>query len=80
MTNHRTALVGMRNLIAQRAAYIDGWLACRADGGADADGDGFDYCRECDDDDATAHPGATELCNGLDDDCDGRIDDGITCP
>lgn len=25
-------------------------------------------------------PGATEICNGLDDDCDGRIDEGADCP
>jgi CotH kinase protein/Putative metal-binding motif len=80
MTNHRSALVGMRSLIAQRATFIDGWLACRDHGGTDADGDGFDFCQECDDSDATAFPGATEVCNGLDDDCDGRIDDGVTCP
>ena len=34
---------------------------------------------DCDDSAVTIHPGATELCNGKDDDCSGQIDDGATC-
>jgi hypothetical protein len=30
---------------------------------------------DCDDLDGAVYPGATELCNGIDDDCDGDIDD-----
>lgn len=32
---------------------------------------------DCDDTDAAVHPGAAELCNGLDDDCDGVVDEGF---
>ena len=41
----------------------------------DSDGDGFGACEECDDGNASVTPGAIEVCNGLDDDCSGDIDD-----
>jgi len=55
-----------------------------ADGYGDA-GDTMDACElpsgysaddsDCDDGDASVNPGATELCNSIDDDCDGNVDE-----
>lgn len=59
-----------------------------ADDGLDLDGDGLTPCgvdgqvsatsdNDCDDNNASVHPGAPELCNALDDDCDGVVDEGV---
>jgi hypothetical protein len=32
---------------------------------------------DCDDGNAAVHPGAAEVCNGVDDDCDGEADNGV---
>ncbi len=42
----------------------------------DADGDGFDESEDCNDRDASINPDADEICDGLDNDCSGVIDDG----
>lgn len=41
----------------------------------DQDGDGFYSYEDCDDNDATMNPGAAELCDGMDNDCNGLVDD-----
>ncbi|MDP3275542.1 MAG: putative metal-binding motif-containing protein [Deltaproteobacteria bacterium] len=55
----------------------------------DADGDGFPAARvmgmacavgtDCDDSNRAINPSAREVCNGLDDNCNGAIDEGLTC-
>ncbi|MCK6519811.1 hypothetical protein L6R49_00060 [Myxococcota bacterium] len=41
----------------------------------DEDDDGFELEDDCDDQDAAVFPGAVELCDGLDNDCDGGVDE-----
>jgi hypothetical protein len=41
----------------------------------DADGDGVDDDDDCDDTDAAVFPGAPELCDAVDQDCDGAVDE-----
>jgi hypothetical protein len=62
--------------------------------GSDGDGDGFvsiACCNtqgdgtlgcgtDCDDTDATIHPGVSETCDGVDNDCNGSVDEGVCVP
>ncbi len=48
---------------------------CSCDPGIDADFDGANQCDDCDDRNGAVYPGAPELCNGVDDDCDGKVDE-----
>lgn len=44
----------------------------------DRDGDGATTCRgDCDDTNPSVFPGAMEVCDGLDQDCDARSDEGV---
>lgn len=45
---------------------------------ADADGDGYATEEDCDDTNSEINPTAPELCDGLDNNCDGAIDEGVT--
>ena len=77
---HVTATERMRDWVYARHAFIASWVACQRGGPEtleDVDGDGATVCTDPDDNNSTVHPGAVETCNGVDDDADGWIDDGL---
>jgi len=68
---------------AQPADHVEDHTDCDDSDAAlnqdDADTDGHSTCGgDCDDADPNRYPGADELCNGVDDDCNGDVDDGVT--
>jgi hypothetical protein len=71
-----------RDYIAARAVSLRAQVGC-VEGGVevDRDGDGYGACfRDCDDSSDQAHPGGVEVCDGLDNNCDGFVDELATCP
>lgn len=43
----------------------------------DSDGDGYYSDEDCDDLDSNTHPNAAELCDNMDNNCDGVVDEGV---
>ena len=43
----------------------------------DADGDGYPDGEDCNDNEGLVNPSAEELCDGLDNNCDGNVDEGV---
>lgn len=80
----------MRCLLPTLSVALMGLAACGGGIGAgsnqvidpdDRDADGYPTEEDCNDEDPAINPGADEVCNGLDDDCDGLVDlfdDSIT--
>ncbi len=74
--------VELRAAVPAAVARLAAAGACVADGlEVDADADGFGAClADCDDASTAAHPGGVEVCDGLDNDCDGLVDELAACP
>ena len=77
-----TAVASMRAMVTNRPAYLQSFVGCENGDpaqSADQDGDGVPWCNDCDDSNASVHPGAPEICgNGVDDNCNGVADEN--CP
>jgi spore coat protein CotH len=66
-----------KEVVASRPAYLRTFVECEQNGtGDDKDGDGARWCDDCRDDNASIHVGAAEMCNGVDDNCNGLVDEG----
>jgi len=73
------AVSAARDVVEKRAQFLQSFVDCEHNGTAtdDHDGDGVRWCDDCRDDNPAVHPGAAEVCgNGIDDDCNGVVDDG----
>ncbi len=44
----------------------------------DSDGDGFFEDEDCDDSDSSIYPNAPEICDGVDNNCNAEVDEGVT--
>ncbi|HEY8144515.1 MAG TPA: CotH kinase family protein [Kofleriaceae bacterium] len=75
---HQAAI---RDYLVDQTASLARRLGCAdQDGERDEDGDGAGAClADCDDTSAAAAPGEIEVCDGLDNDCDGFVDDLAGC-
>ena len=58
-------------------APLSNSITCQSALGMDMDGDGVPGTEDCDDTNPNIFPGNTEICDGLDNDCNGLTDDGF---
>jgi len=65
------AIFACRDSSEKTPTYIDGQLI------QDEDEDGFVAADDCNDNIATIFPNAEEICDGIDNNCDGQIDEGV---
>ena len=69
------------DFLTNRGPEVLGELICTDPNLIDEDNDGYNGCGEdCNDADASVHPGAAEVCDLDDDNCDGQWDEDPMCP
>lgn len=83
--NHRSgasARLGSLSALTVLLTASSGWfVACGGTedpGEVDADLDGYPAATDCNDNEAATNPGATELCDGKDNNCNGQADEGFS--
>jgi len=59
-------------------AGADGIVGEPSDDDPDSDGDGFPLSEDCNDEQAAVNPGAAEICDGIDNNCSGTVDEDVT--
>lgn len=78
MASNRARLL---DFVRGRPAEMREWLDCTDESGElDRDGDGYGACfQDCNDDMGAVHPDASEVCDGVDNNCSGNVDDVLEC-
>ncbi|MCC7108518.1 MAG: CotH kinase family protein, partial [Deltaproteobacteria bacterium] len=71
--------------LADRVAQVQAELGCMDNSAADLDGDGRACSFDCDEANPARYVGGDDSCpggasDGVDNDCNGRVDDGADCP
>jgi len=74
------ALDDLVSMVEERTSALQALTPCLDGTTIDEDGDGFVCDMDCNDNDASIHVGAVELCDGIDQDCTGSADDSDDCP
>ena len=76
---HVETVERMRAWVPARHEFLKSWIACARGEDTDADGDGATVCVDPHDGDPAIHPAAAEVCDGVDNDADGWVDDHPDC-
>jgi hypothetical protein len=73
------ALARLKSWLVARYAALQSWSACAEGSVEDKDGDGYPVCQDADDGNIEVSPAQLEVCDGLDNDSDGWMDDVVGC-
>lgn len=79
--SHDAVVEETLNFLRNRGESVNAELDCYFGANPDPDGDGFLCASDCAPDDGDIYPGALDICgDGIDQDCNGYVDDDFSCP